>query len=77
MEEKSEYLTSITKQMMEATGVPSCFVCGKRIIGMHLDYIDHDRNPRKVCIGCTFIALDFYLSERQKRMNPEAHKYEK
>ena len=67
--EANEYMNKIIGQMIDAQGVPTCFICGKRIIGMHIDYMDKDRVPRKVCIGCVFTALDFYLKEREKRMH--------
>ena len=69
MEGTNEYLNGVVKQMMDATGMPACFICGKRIVGMHIDYMDKDRVPKKVCIGCVFTALDFYLKEREKRMH--------
>jgi hypothetical protein len=77
MEETNEYLNRMVGQMIDATGVPTCFICGKRIVGMHIDYMDKDRVPRKVCIGCVFTALDFYLNEREGRMHPEAINDEK
>ena len=77
MEEANEYINRMVGQMIDATGVPTCFICGKRIVGMHIDYLDKDRVPRKICIGCVFTALDFYLNERGKRMHPEAINDEK
>ena len=77
MEETNEYLNKMVGQMIDAPGVPTCFICGKRIVGMHIDYMDKDRVPRKVCIGCVFTAVDFYLNEREKRMHPEAVDNEK
>lgn len=69
MEEKSEYLDKIIGQMVEATGVPSCFICGKRIVGAHVDYMDQSRIPRKVCVGCVFQAIDYYVNAKEKALN--------
>ena len=77
MEQTNEYLSKMVGQMMDTTGIPMCFVCGKRIVGMHIDYMDKNRVPRKVCIGCVFTALDFYLNEREKRIHLEVMSEEK
>ena len=69
MEEKSEYLNKIIGQMVEATGVPSCFICGKRIVGAHVDYMDQSRIQRKVCVGCVFQAIDYYVNAKEKALN--------
>ena len=75
--EANEYMNRMVGQMIDATGVPTCFIFGKRIVGMHIDYMDKNRVPRKICIGCVFTALDFYLNEREGRMHPEAINDEK
>ena len=67
--EANEYLNGVVGQLMDVSGIPLCFICKKRISGMGIDYLDKDRVPRKVCIGCVFTALDFYLKEREKRMH--------
>ena len=63
----SEYMQKMMKQMVEATGVPSCFICGARIVGAHIDYMDKDRVPRKICIRCTYQALDYFINARAER----------
>ncbi len=67
-EQSSEYVQNMMKQMVAATGVPSCFVCGDRIVGAHLDYMDMGRTPRKVCVGCAYKALDYYIEQRNKSL---------
>ncbi|MEM3416394.1 MAG: hypothetical protein QW719_03590 [Candidatus Micrarchaeaceae archaeon] len=64
----SEYLQKTINDLISATGVPVCFICGKRIVGAHLDYIDKDREPRKICIGCAYKAIDYYLKAREERI---------
>lgn len=71
MEEKNEHMSKMIGQMMAATGVPSCFLCGKRIVGAHIDYMDKDRTPQKVCVGCIFQALDYYLNAKEKALRGE------
>ena len=68
MEQQSEYVNKMMAQMIEATGVPTCFICGKRIVGAHIDYMDNNRIPRKICIGCVFQALDYYIGAREKAL---------
>jgi hypothetical protein len=68
METENKYLTNMMGQLIEASGVPLCFICGKRIIGAHIDYMDKNRMPRKICIGCTFLSLDYYISVREKAL---------
>lgn len=68
MEQQSEYVNKMMAQMIEATGVPTCFICGKRIVGAHIDYMDKDRIPRKICIGCVFQALDYYINARKQAL---------
>lgn len=58
---KSDYINNMMKQMVEATGVPACFICHQRIVGGHLDYMDIGRTPRKVCVGCALTAIDYYI----------------
>jgi hypothetical protein len=72
MEENSEYVSKMMAQMVEATGVPVCFLCNKRIVGAHIDYMDKDRIPRKICVGCVFQALDYYIGAREKALKGEA-----
>ena len=69
--EKSEYLNNMVTTIIEASGVPTCFICSKRIVGAHIDYIDIDRVPRKVCAGCILLAIDFFIAERKKRMGSQ------
>ena len=71
MEENSEYLKKMMGQLVEASGVPTCFICGSRITGMHIDYMDKDRIPRKICIGCVYKTVDYYLNAREERMKGE------
>jgi hypothetical protein len=66
--DNSDYAQKLMAQMVEATGVPNCFICGKRIVGAHVDYMDKDRTPRKICIGCTFKSIDYYLVARDKAL---------
>lgn len=61
-------LQDLIEKSMEATGLPQYFVCGKRIVGLPINYLDFNRVPQKICIDCVWKALDFYLAERQKRM---------
>lgn len=77
MEQANEYLNGVVGQLMDVSGIPLCFICKKRISGMGIDYLDKDRVPRKVCVGCIFTALDFYLNEREKRMSSGAQGNEK
>ncbi len=60
------------QRAMEGTGIPTCYICGKPIIGAHIDYIDKDRNPRKICIGCCYLAIDYYLNAREKQLKGKA-----
>ncbi|MEM4097979.1 MAG: hypothetical protein QXS81_04765 [Candidatus Micrarchaeaceae archaeon] len=64
----SEYLQKTMNELISAAGMPICFICGKRIVGAHLDYIDKDREPRKICIGCAYIAIDYYLKAREEHI---------
>ncbi|MEM0147886.1 MAG: hypothetical protein QW139_02610 [Candidatus Micrarchaeaceae archaeon] len=64
----SEYLQKTMNELMSVAGMPVCFICGKRIIGVHLDYIDENREPRKVCIGCAYKAIDYYLKAREEHI---------
>lgn len=57
--------------MVEATGVPHCFICQKRIVGAHVDYMDTDRIPRKVCVGCVFQSIDYYIAARKRLQKDE------
>ena len=68
MEERNEYIANMINQMVEATGVPLCFICNKRIVGAHIDYMDKDRIPRKICIGCAYQAIDYYIDARNKAL---------
>lgn len=69
--EENEYIKNMIGKMVEATGVPTCFICGKRIVGAHVDYMDKNRVPRKVCVGCVFEALDYYINAKEKRLHGE------
>lgn len=65
---QQDYLEKIIGKAVSASGIPLCRVCGERIVGVHVDYIDSNREPCKICVPCIFRALDFYLKERKDRL---------
>ncbi len=71
MEAESGYVETMMAKMIAATGMPTCFICGERIVGAHLDYMDSSRIPRKICIGCCYKALDYYITAREEGLKKE------
>lgn len=59
----SEEIPEFMHKLVAATGVPNCYLCKNRIMGAHLDYMDKDRNPQKVCVGCCYKAIDVYIAK--------------
>lgn len=56
----------VMEKMLAAAHIPSCMICHARIVGAHIDYMDKNRVPRKVCTGCIFKAIDFYTNAQEE-----------
>ena len=67
--EKTDNMETMINRVVEASGVPKCYICGNRIVGVHIDYINTERIPVKICISCIFKALDYYINVRNKQFN--------
>ena len=58
----SGFMDGLMQQALAAADVPTCGICHKRIIGPHADYIDKERHHQKICMGCIYKALDYYIA---------------